>query len=176
MVSQWPSWYTIRILIQHTNLWHPLCKHKNIWGKIFFLHWPICLKQFAWNTPPLLKPPSRRTCLTIISKLFFTAVLSPCPVQCVCVSVVSVIVKCPVLPPCTVGGCSRNPLYYYYYYYYYTVLLYPDKAQQLQDQHYPFLSACAVLSCVQVMIWLPVFEIFNMHRSGDAHDSTWRLY
>ena len=111
--------------LSNTNLWHPLCKHKNIWGKIFFLHWPICLEQFAWNTPPLLKPPSRRTCLTIISKLFFTAVLFPCPVQCVCV--VSVIVKCPVLPPCTVGGRSRNPLYYYYDYYY-TVLLYLGKA------------------------------------------------
>ena len=175
MVSQWPSWYyiyiyyTILVLIQHTNLWHPLCKHKNIWWKIFFLHWPVCLKQFAWNTPPLLKPPSRCTCLMIISKLFFTAVPIPSSdAVCawVCVSVVSVIVKCPVLPPCAVGGRSKNPLYYYY-----TVLLYPGKVQQL-------LSACAALSCVQVMIWLPVFEIFNMHRNanGDACHSTWGLY
>ena len=28
-------------------------KHKNIWWKIFFLCWPICLEQFASNTPPL---------------------------------------------------------------------------------------------------------------------------
>ena len=152
MVSQWQSWYTIRVLIQHMNLWHPLCKHNlNIWWKIFFFHWPICLKQFAWNAPPLLKPPSRRTCL-IISKLFFTAMPIPsssavcaCVCVCVCVYVISVVVKCPVLPPCAVGGRSRNPLYYYYYY---AVLLYLGKAQQLQEQHYPLLSACAVLSCV----------------------------
>ena len=31
----------------------PPCKHKNIWWKIFFLCWPICLEQFASNTPPL---------------------------------------------------------------------------------------------------------------------------
>ena len=29
------------------------CKHKNIWWKIFFLCWLICLEQFASNTPPL---------------------------------------------------------------------------------------------------------------------------
>ena len=67
-----------------------------------------------------LKPPSRRTCLIIISKLFFTAVPIPSfdtcvfVCVCVCVSVVSVIVKCPVLPPCAVDGHSRNPLYCYY--------------------------------------------------------------
>ena len=31
----------------------PPCKHKNIWWKIFFLCWPICLEQFASNTLPL---------------------------------------------------------------------------------------------------------------------------
>ena len=44
---------TITICIWHTNLCHPPCKHKNIWWKIFFLCWPICLEQFASNTPPL---------------------------------------------------------------------------------------------------------------------------
>ena len=70
--------------------------------------------------PPLSKPPSRRTCLIILLKLFFTAVLIPSSdtwmctcIVCVCVSV---IVKCPVLPPCAVDGRSRNSLYYYYYY------------------------------------------------------------
>ena len=64
------------------------------------------------------KPPSRRTCLIIISKLFFTALPIPSFRCCVCVWVVcvgSVIVKRPVLPPCVVDGRSRNPLYYYYY-------------------------------------------------------------
>ena len=69
-------------------------------------------------------PPSRCTCLIIISKLFFTALPIPsfdalcvCVMcVCVCVCVVSVIVKRPVLPPCVVDGRSRNPLYYYYYY------------------------------------------------------------
>ena len=64
--------------------------------------------------PPLSKPPSRRTCLIIISKLFFTA-LPISSFDAVCVCVVSVIVKRPVLPPCVVDGRSRNPLYYYYY-------------------------------------------------------------
>ena len=38
---------TIMICIRHMNLCHPLCKHKNIWWKMVFLHWPICLEQFA---------------------------------------------------------------------------------------------------------------------------------
>ena len=44
---------TITICIWHTNLCHSPCKHKNVWWKIFFLCWPICLEQFASNTPPL---------------------------------------------------------------------------------------------------------------------------
>ena len=28
---------------------------------------------------------------------------------------------------------------------------------------YPFLSVCAVFSCVHTMVWLPVFGIFNVH-------------
>ena len=44
---------TITICIWHTNLCHPPRKHKNIWWKIFFLCWPICLEQFASNTPAL---------------------------------------------------------------------------------------------------------------------------
>ena len=104
--------------------------------------WPsiICLKHSATLIlPPLLKPPSRRTCLITISKLFFTALPIPSSdtvcvcvcvcvcactcvcacvhaCMCVCVCVVSVIVKHPVLPPSVVDGRSRNPLYYYYYY------------------------------------------------------------
>ena len=34
---------------------------------------------------------------------------------------------------------------------------YPGKAQQLQEQSYPFLLVCAVFSCVQTVVWLPVF-------------------
>ena len=36
------------------------------------------------------------------------------------------------------------------------------KGHQLQVQRYPFLSGCAVFSGVQMMAWLPVFEIFNV--------------
>ena len=47
----------------------------------------ICLKHSATLIlPPLLKPPSRRTCLITISKLFFTALPIPSSdTVCVCV-------------------------------------------------------------------------------------------
>ena len=80
----------------------------------------------VWNNlPQTLRhtdSASIRTCLIIISKLFFTALFIPssnAECECVCVCVVSVIVRRPVLPPCMVDGRSRNPLYYYNYYYYY---------------------------------------------------------
>ena len=39
---------------------------------------------------------------------------------------------------------------------------YLGKAQQLQEQHYPFLLVCVVFLCVQTMLWLPVLGIFNV--------------
>ena len=33
------------------------------------------------------------------------------------------------------------------------------KAQQPQEQRYPYLSVCAVFSCVQIMVWLPVLGL-----------------
>ena len=53
---------------------------------------------------------------------------------------------------------------------------YLGKAQQPQEQHYPFLSGRAVFSCVQTLLWLPVLGIFNMHTAVDACDCTWGLY
>ena len=44
-------------------------------------------------------------------------------------------------------------------------LLYLGKAQRPQKQHYPFLSVCAVFSCVQTMVRLPVFGIFNTFKA-----------
>ena len=32
----------------------------------------------------------------------------------------------------------------------------------LQERRHPFLSVCAVLLCVQTVVWLPAFGIFNM--------------
>ena len=36
--------------------------------------------------------------------------------------------------------------------------------QQQQEQHYPFLPVlqCVQYFCVQTLVWLPVFRIFNM--------------
>ena len=38
------------------------------------------------------------------------------------------------------------------------------------------LSVCAVLSCVQTMVWLPVFGGFNACTDVNACDCTWGLY
>ena len=50
------------------------------------------------------------------------------------------------------------------------------KAEQLQEQRYPFLSVCAVFSCVQTMAWLPVFGSFNVHTHVEACNCTRGLY
>ena len=39
---------------------------------------------------------------------------------------------------------------------------FPGKAQQPQEQRYPFLFVCVVFLCVQTMVWLPVSGIFNV--------------
>ena len=49
---------------------------------------------------------------------------------------------------------------------------YLGKTQQLQEQHYPFLSVCAVFLCVQTMLWLPVSGIFNVHTDINECDGT----
>ena len=54
--------------------------------------------------------------------------------------------------------------------------LYLGKAQQPQEQRYPFLSMCAVFSRVQTMIWLPMFAIFNVNTDADACDCTRGLH
>ena len=40
--------------------------------------------------------------------------------------------------------------------------------QQPQEQRYPFLSVCVVFWCVQTVVWLPVFGIFNVRTDSDA--------
>ena len=98
----------------------PRVNTKTFGERSFSYAGPICLKHSATLfLPPLSKPPSRRTCLIIISKLFFTALPIPsfdALCVCVCVCVVNVIVKHPVRPPSVVDRRSRNPRYYYYYY------------------------------------------------------------
>ena len=49
-------------------------------------------------------------------------------------------------------------------------------SMQPQEQHYPFLSVCAVFSCVQTMVWLPAFGIFYVRTDVDACDHTWGLH
>ena len=53
---------------------------------------------------------------------------------------------------------------------------YLGKAQQPQEQRYPFLSVCAVFLCVQTMVWLPMFGIFNTHTDVPACNCTQGLY
>ena len=51
-------------------------------------------------------------------------------------------------------------------------LLYPDKAQQPQEQLYPFLPVNAVVSCVQITVRLPVVGVFNVSTGVDVWDCT----
>ena len=54
--------------------------------------------------------------------------------------------------------------------------LWLGKAQQPQEQRYPFLSVCAVFSCVQTMVRLPKFGIVHVRTDVDACDRTRGLY
>ena len=47
---------------------------------------------------------------------------------------------------------------------------YLGEAQQPQEQRYLLLAVCAVLSCVQTIVRLPVFEIFNARADVEACD------
>ena len=69
-------------------LHHHPSKHKNIWWKIFLLHWPICLQQFGWNALS-----SELICWRNISK--------PSCKWCVTVPVcvATIVVKCAPDPP-----------------------------------------------------------------------------
>ena len=67
---------TITICIWHTNLCHPRVNTKTFGERSFFYAGPSVWNNLPQNSatlilPPFLKPPSRRTCLIIISKLFF---------------------------------------------------------------------------------------------------------
>ena len=79
---------TITICIRHMSLCHPSCKHKNIWWKIVFLCWPICLEQFASNTLPFWfyllfsSCPQDAPVQVTVSKLSFFAPSDTC--LCVC--------------------------------------------------------------------------------------------
>ena len=51
---------------------------------------------------------------------------------------------------------------------------YLGKAQQPQEQHYPFLLVYVVFPCVQTMVCLPVFGIFKcVHRCWGMWLHTW---
>ena len=49
-------------------------------------------------------------------------------------------------------------------------------ALQEQEQHYSFLSVCAVFLCVQTTVWLPVFGTFNVCTEISACECTRGLY
>ena len=50
------------------------------------------------------------------------------------------------------------------------------RLQQPQNWRYPFLAVCAVFTCVQTMVWLPVSEIFIMHTDVGVCHCTTELY
>ena len=49
------------------------------------------------------------------------------------------------------------------------------RLQQLQEQHCLFLPVHGVFLCVQTMVWLPVFGIFNVCTGFDAGSGTQEL-
>ena len=53
---------------------------------------------------------------------------------------------------------------------------FPVSRQWYGCQHYPLLSVCGVFSCVQTMVWLPVFGFFNRGSDVDACNCTQGLY
>ena len=46
------------------------------------------------------------------------------------------------------------------------------RLQAPKELCHPLLSVCAVFSCVQIFLWLPVLGIFNVRTDVDAGDST----
>ena len=48
--------------------------------------------------------------------------------------------------------------------------------QQPQEQRYPFLPACAVLSCFQTVVYLPMLGIFNVRTDVTTRDCTQGLH
>ena len=46
------------------------------------------------------------------------------------------------------------------------------RLRQPQKQRYPFLPVCAIFSCVQAMVKLPLFRIFNVRTDVDACNCT----
>ena len=50
------------------------------------------------------------------------------------------------------------------------------RLQQPQEQRHLFLTVCAVFSCVQTKVWLPMLGIFNVHTDVNVFDCTQGLY
>ena len=50
------------------------------------------------------------------------------------------------------------------------------RVRHTHSQRYPFLSVCVVVSCVQTMVWLPVFGICNVRIYVGACDFSRGLY
>ena len=75
-----------------------------------------------------------------------------------------------------VSTCSGAPSVFHFL----KCLLVPHgkfgSAQLMQEQHYPFLLVCVVFSCVQTIVWLPAFWIFNEHTHVEACNCVLGLY
>ena len=44
----------------------------------------------------------------------------------------------------------------------------PGSGTAAEEQRYPILSVRTVFSCVQSLVWLPAFGMFNVRRAGDS--------
>ena len=83
------------------------------------------------------------------------------------------------------GGCMVLPFSAFFFFFFFLSFIitcrkfgfpYLGRAQQPQVQHYPFPSVRAVFSCVQAMVWLTVFAIFNLHTDVNTCNCSRGLY
>ena len=112
--------------------------------------------------------------LILIHRCLINICLRFCHSSCLALLVSSVSVFLLLPPP------SPPPSFFLFFFFFFFFFVscgkfgspYLGEAQQPQEQRDPFLSVCAVFSCVQTMVRLPGLGIFNVCTEVDECDCT----